>query len=214
MITIELHNNQFTMHPSGGIYWKETQSWLLADVHLGKVAHFRKNGIAVPRNAESSFYQKMKVLLPLFPVKRVLFLGDLFHSFQNNEWYLFDAWVRQQGFEMILISGNHDVIPNWKFETLGLKVKTQLEEGAFFFSHFPDQQTEQFVFCGHVHPGVTLAGTGKQQLKLPCFFQSPNQLILPAFGAFTGLYILKPKAEDSIYVTTGKEVIEIKEKLP
>ena len=211
-MNIEIHTHQFVLHPSGGIYWREKQSWLLADVHLGKVAHFRKNGIAVPRNAEGSFYQKMEILLPLFPVKRIIFLGDLFHSFQNNEWYLFKAWVKQQPFEMILIVGNHDIIPNWKFESLGILVQKHWKEGPFFFAHFPDQKTKQFVFCGHVHPGVTLTGVGKQQMKLPCFYKSSNQLILPAFGAFTGVHILKPKAEDRIYVTTSKEVLEIKEK--
>ena len=213
MKTISIHTNHFVLHPSGGVYWKEKQTWLLADIHLGKVAHFRKNGIAVPREAEGSFYQKMEEILPLFPVKRILFLGDLFHSFQNNEWYLFEAWVKQQSFKMVLITGNHDVIPKWKFKGLGLEVVPQLEEASFLFHHFPDQDTQVFVFCGHVHPGVRLQGVGRQQIKLPCFYHNPSQLILPAFGAFTGLHILKPKLEDHIYVTTGKEVMEIKEKL-
>ena len=65
------------------------------------------------------------------------------------------------------------------------------------------------MFCGHLHPGVKLKGDGLQRLKLPCFYHTKNQLILPAFGAFTGLHILHPKEEDLIYVTTGKEVIEI-----
>lgn len=30
-----------------------------------------------------------------------------------------------------------------------------------------------------------------------------------AFGAFTGLHILSPKEGDQVYVTTGKEVMEI-----
>jgi hypothetical protein len=34
-------------------------------------------------------------------------------------------------------------------------------------------------------------------------------MILPAFGAFTGLHLLSPKAGDNVYVTTGKEVVEI-----
>ena len=46
-------------------------------------------------------------------------------------------------------------------------------------------------------------------MKMPCFFQSSQQMILPAFGAFTGLYILSPKMGDQVYVTTGKEVMEI-----
>jgi metallophosphoesterase superfamily enzyme len=105
---------------------------------------------------------------------------------------------------------NHDVIPKWKFEDLGLEVVPQVEEDSFLFHHFPDQETTAFVFCGHVHPGVKLAGVGKQQLKLPCFYQGPTQMILPAFGAFTGLHPLKPRQEDTVFVTTGKKVIEIK----
>ena len=54
-------------------------------------------------------------------------------------------------------------------------------------------------------------GSGLQKLKMPCFFHSTYQMILPAFGAFTGLHTLIPKKEDKIYVTTGKEVIEIGE---
>lgn len=210
---LDIHSNQFVLHPSGAIYWRETQTWLLADIHLGKVAHFRKNGIAVPRAAEGSFYQKIIFLLSLYPVKRILFLGDLFHSTQNNEWYLFEAWAKKQPYQMVLISGNHDLISPWKFESLGIQVITELQEGYFLFHHFPDQPTNSFLFCGHLHPGVKLTGTGKQLMKLPCFYHSPKQLILPAFGAFTGLHLLKPKTTDKVYVSTGKEVIEIEERV-
>ena len=182
---------------------------MLADVHLGKVAHFRKNGIAVPREAEGAFYKKITLLFNEFEVKRLLFLGDLFHSFQNNEWHLFSAWVKKQQSTLILIEGNHDVIPAWKFEQLGMTITSNLSEDTFYFSHFPSEKEEYFVFCGHVHPGVKLKGAGLQQLKMPCFYQSQNQLILPAFGAFTGLHILTPKESDRIYVTSGKEVMEI-----
>jgi len=35
--TITLHQQTFTLHPSGAMYWHETQMLLVADVHLGKV---------------------------------------------------------------------------------------------------------------------------------------------------------------------------------
>ena len=91
--TINIAKNEFVLHPSGAVYWVEKKTLLLADVHLGKVAHFRKNGIAVPRKAEGVFYQKIEALLQTFSVDRIIFLGDLFHSDQNNEWHLFAAWV-------------------------------------------------------------------------------------------------------------------------
>ena len=209
MKRIHIHDNHFDLHPSGALYWVEKKTLMLADVHLGKVAHFRKNGIAVPREAEGAFYKKITLLFNEFEVKRLLFLGDLFHSFQNNEWHLFSAWVKKQQSTLILIEGNHYVIPARKFEQLGMTITSNLSEDTFYFSHFPSEKEEYFVFCGHVHPGVKLKGAGLQQLKMPCFYQSQNQLILPAFGAFTGLHILTPKESDRIYVTSGKEVMEI-----
>ena len=209
MKRIHIGENHFDLDPSGALYWVEKKTLMLADIHLGKVAHFRRNGIAVPREAEGTFYKKINALFNKFEVERILFLGDLFHSFQNNEWHLFSSWVRQQQIELILIKGNHDVIPARKFKQLGMNITSDLSEDTFYFSHFPTEKEEFFVFCGHVHPGVKLKGAGLQQLKMPCFFQSQNQLILPAFGAFTGLHILTPKEGDRIYVTSGKEVIEI-----
>lgn len=208
MKRIKLKGNHFDLHPSGAAYWVEKKTLLLADVHLGKVAHFRKNGIAVPRKAEGAFYKKVTALLNEFTIERIVFLGDLFHSFQNNEWLLFTAWVKQQKASMILVEGNHDVIPASQFEQIGLQVINELSEGDFYFSHFPKEKETHFVFCGHVHPGVKLKGNGLQQMKMPCFFQSSNQMILPAFGVFTGLYILSPKEGDSVYVSSGKEVVE------
>ena len=209
MKRIKLKGNHFDLHPSGAAFWVEKKTLLLADVHLGKVAHFRKNGIAVPRKAEGVFYEKITLLLNEFEVDHILFLGDLFHSFQNNEWHLFTAWVKQQKASMILVEGNHDVIPASQFEQIGLQVVDHFIEEAFYFSHFHEEKETHFVFCGHVHPGVKLKGNGLQQMKMPCFFQSPQQMILPAFGAFTGLHILTPKAGDYVYITTGKEVVEI-----
>ncbi|MGB1445142.1 MAG: ligase-associated DNA damage response endonuclease PdeM [Flavobacteriaceae bacterium] len=213
MKTINIAKNEFVLHPSGAVYWVEKKTLLLADVHLGKVAHFRKNGIAVPRKAEGVFYQKIEALLQTFSVDRIIFLGDLFHSDQNNEWYLFAAWVEQQTAELILVEGNHDVIPAWKFEQLKLTVVDTLSEDNFNFSHFPKEVYNSFVFCGHVHPGVKLKGGGLQRISLPCFYHSKHQLILPAFGAFTGLHLLQAKLGDQVYVTTGKEVIAFGEKM-
>ena len=119
MKRIQINENHFDLHPSGALYWVEKKTLMIADVHLGKVAHFRKNGIAVPRKAEGAFYEKITFLLNEFEVERLLFLGDLFHSFQNNEWHLFTAWVKQQKASMILVEGNHDVIPASQFEQIG-----------------------------------------------------------------------------------------------
>ena len=59
MKEIVIFNNHFYLHKTGAIYWKEKNTLLLADLHLGKVGHFRKSGIPVPRKAGGVFYDKI-----------------------------------------------------------------------------------------------------------------------------------------------------------
>jgi len=49
--SIQIKNQEFILHPHGGIFWVEKSMLLISDVHLGKVAHFRKFGAAVPQKA-------------------------------------------------------------------------------------------------------------------------------------------------------------------
>lgn len=45
---------------------------------------------------------------------------------------------------------------------------------------------DDFIICGHIHPATTLTDFDGKVMKVPCFVLDPNQLILPAFGRFTG----------------------------
>ena len=42
------------------------------------------------------------------------------HSSLNKEWELFENWVGKTPSEIILVSGNHDIISPHKFEALGI----------------------------------------------------------------------------------------------
>jgi len=81
--------------------------------------------------------------------------------------------------------------------------------GRFRLTHHPEEKKDTFNICGHIHPGYRLSGMGKQHLKLKCFFQSQNQLILPAFGEFTGVYLMKPNENERVYVCTNTNVIQV-----
>ena len=72
MSLIKINNHNFVLHPTGAIFWEEKKTLFLADIHLGKVAHFRKNGIAVPRKAEGLFYEKITKLLKWSFVSKLL----------------------------------------------------------------------------------------------------------------------------------------------
>ncbi len=208
-IEIEIKQNQFSLHPSGAIFWEEKKMLLIADVHLGKVAHFRKHGSAIPAHVAYENLEKITEVSNQFEPEIVCFLGDLFHSKLNEEWHDFAKWVEYTKAQVILISGNHDIIPTYLYEDLGVKVFDELLLDGFLLTHHPSEVKGTFNFSGHIHPGIRMKGVGRQFLKLPCFYKTENQLILPAFGNFTGKYILTPSEMDEVFAIVEDEVIKI-----
>ncbi len=206
---IEIKNNHFILHHSGTLYWKEQKTLLISDVHLGKIAHFRKHGLAIPENAIGENFRRMDEVVVLFEPATIIFLGDLFHSEINNEWQFFCDWVHRTKVEIILVEGNHDVISKRHYCDLNIVIFPKLFLDGFLFTHHPIEMEGYFNFCGHLHPGIKLNSVGRQFLKLECFFHSPNQMILPAFGEFTGNYFMKPQKDDQVYAIADDRVIQV-----
>ena len=90
----------------------------LADLHLGKINHFRRSGIAVPLRANDKNVEGLIDLLNLTNPERVICLGDLFHSHYNPEWEVFGELIKHFGnssFELVL--GNHDIMSDQQYVT-------------------------------------------------------------------------------------------------
>lgn len=206
---IEINNNNFTLHSSGGIFWQEKNILLISDVHLGKIAHFRKHGLAIPENAIVENFNRLDEIVELFIPEKIIFLGDLFHSTINTEWNLFAYWVHKTQAKIILVEGNHDIIDQQNYSDLNIEIHKQLIIDDFLLTHHPVENDWFFNFCGHLHPGIKLRDLGRQSLKLSCFFRKQKQLILPAFGEFTGKYFIKPDENDRVYAIAKNEVIRV-----
>jgi metallophosphoesterase superfamily enzyme len=75
--------------------------------------------------------------------------------------------------------------------------------------HVPFQPDSGYGLSGHLHPGIELKGRGRQLLRVPCFWFGTRCAVLPAFGSFTGISLVRPQPDDSIYATTGESVLRI-----
>ena len=73
MKEIIIFNDHFYLHKTGAVFWKEKNTLLLADIHLGKVGHFRKSGIPVPRKAGGVFYDKITKLKNSLNFSQIIF---------------------------------------------------------------------------------------------------------------------------------------------
>lgn len=207
--SILLKGETIYLLPEKALYWPAKSLLLIADLHLGKASHFRKNGMAVPPQAANQNWKKLHQLFRLYQPIRVCFLGDLFHSTHNKEWTVFGELIEsypQIQFELVI--GNHDILETSAYEALGFRVFEESKvEGPFILTHEPLENSELYNLCGHLHPGVKLSGKGKQRLRAACYYFGETQGILPAFGSFTGLAQIPIKENDQVFVVVEDQVI-------
>jgi len=108
-----------------------------------------------------------------------------------------------------LVSGNHDIISPVKYENLGVEVIPELVSEGILLTHHPEEREGVFNLSGHIHPAIKLSGLGRQSVRLPCFYKTDNQMILPAFGEFTGTFTLEPCDGCEIYALLGDAVLPV-----
>ncbi|HTI60311.1 ligase-associated DNA damage response endonuclease PdeM [Mucilaginibacter sp.] len=201
--------------PQKAIYWKQEKALIAADVHLGKVGHFRKAGIAVPRDMEQTDLSELSDLIYEHKPAKLIFLGDLFHSDMNADWEWFRMWRQQhKKLEIHLVRGNHDIIHDQHYIELNVALHDDMHIGPFLMLHHPLTEakldkTEAYAFCGHIHPGVHLSGKGRQSVTLPCFAFGEKQGVLPSFGRFTGRVAIRHQKTDRIFGVLKDKVIAI-----
>ena len=85
MVKIEIRGHEFHLLPQKAIFWKNKNTLLISDLHLGKITHFRKAGIAIPTEALLRNFNILEFLIREYKPQRIILLGDLFHSAFNSE---------------------------------------------------------------------------------------------------------------------------------
>ena len=209
---LQFRNQELILSSDKAIFWKEQESLIISDLHLGKSGHFRKAGIPIPETLNSDNLIRLSSLINHFIPKKIIFLGDLFHSHKNLEWNAFIEWrKRYSNVEMHLIIGNHDFHDIEDYNEIGLLCSKSIHISPFYLVHDIDDVKDysDYILSGHVHPAVRLKGKGRQNFKIPCFYFGENYAILPAFGGFTGTHIIKPLIAEQIFGIVDEQIIPI-----
>lgn len=184
----------------------------IADVHLGKTAHFRKAGLPLPRAAAEADLRALWRLIDREMPQQLVVLGDLFHSVKNAEAEdLMTLTTQFPEVEFVLVRGNHDVMDAATYRSLDFEVKTEWQLGGLLMTHepMPMPPAGTVNVHGHLHPGVKLRGKGRQSIMVPCFHLTKRHLVLPAFGALTGLMAQRVRRGDTVIGVAPGAVWEI-----
>jgi DNA ligase-associated metallophosphoesterase len=212
--TITAAGEHLLLLPQKAVYWPRASLLAIADIHFGKAAAFRSYGIPVPRGTTSENLDALDTLIDATGADHVLFLGDFLHAraaHAAGTQAAMLAWrLRRQNLVLTLVRGNHDRHAGDPAGALAIDlVDEPYTLGPLSFCHHPDLEAPGYVLAGHVHPVYVLA-TRFDALRLPCFVVGARRMILPSFGSFTGGHVLRPEADDRIYVTSGEAVHNVR----
>jgi uncharacterized protein len=188
------------------LWWPRMRTLFASDLHAGKAEHMRRHGLAIPGGNLAYDVRRLEDAARRYAAERLIFLGDLFHSEVNTEWDVFAAWCRAQPFAIELVRGNHDrFLPDELLLAAGVRVHVEPYYMApFMLKHHPEPQpaADQYTLAGHLHPVYWVHGPAQDRMRVRCFWQQEQQLILPAFGSFTGGLVVSPGQNDHIYACT------------
>ena len=204
-----INNHAFLILADKALYWPQQKALLIADAHFGKAAAYRALGQPVPHGTTNKNLQRLSVLIDEYPTEQLIFLGDFLHAPKSHAPATLAAlqiWRNQHAnMQCILVRGNHDLRAGDPPADLNMKIVTEpYLVGDFALQHIPQPHATHHVIAGHVHPTYRLQGKGRQSLVLPCFYHEPLVTLLPAFGDFTGGFLMHQKKEAKIFVTDSK----------
>ncbi len=206
--SIEILGEKLLFTNQRALFWEREKTLIISDLHVGKTAHFRKNGIAIPSNILNEDLLRLEQLIQQFQTKKLIIVGDFLHAGNNSDLDIFCDWRKCfQTLKIILVKGNHDRISNQFLQENCIDFfENKLEIPPFTFIHEPENSEGKFCISGHIHPGVLMKQKKIQSIKLPCFAYSENQLILPAFSEFTGLDF-KTLVDNFVKIAFNKDLI-------
>ena len=197
--------------PERALWWPAAGRLFVADLHLGKAATFRALGQPVPGGTTQENLARLDGLIERHRPRELVFLGDFLHAAQARTAPLLAAvadWrARHAALDCTLVRGNHDHRAGDPPAALRIHhVDEPWLCGPFAACHHPQRHPTHFVLAGHLHPACKLFGPGRDSLRMPCFVHEGEQLILPAFGEFTGGWQVEPAAGRRFYAVAGEAV--------
>jgi len=183
---LALFDHRFQPLASGGLWWIDRRTLIVADLHLEKASHFAARGTPLPPYDTLATLDAIAHDIEALDAAAVICLGDSFHDVRAFDRLDAEARLRlrrlTRAVEWTWITGNHDpdVHPD-----LGGRSVAAASVAGLWLRHEADPASEGPELSGHFHPKVWISARGRT-IGRRCFAVSSRRIILPAYGVFTG----------------------------
>lgn len=183
-LAIDFAKHEFILDSKGGLYWPKHQLLIVSDLHLEKASFLASYGQPLPLYDTKDTLTRLEALIQHYKPSQLLTLGDNFHDMNalsridpNNLNYL--KYISSYLDQWLWIIGNHDEKIKFSLvKNLSFHQEYCLDE--IVFTHQLSKKNNCQI-VGHYHPKVSI-----KKISGKCFVFTPQSMILPAFGSFTG----------------------------
>ncbi|WP_264885011.1 ligase-associated DNA damage response endonuclease PdeM, partial [Stutzerimonas stutzeri] len=139
---IELAGATLWLLAEKAIYWPAQQALLVADIHFGKAAAYRRLGQPVPHGTTDANLRQLDGLLARYCCRQLIFLGDFLHAPESHAPATLERLAewrsRHPQLAITLVRGNHDRRAGDPPAQLGIDVVNEpLLLGPYALQHEP-----------------------------------------------------------------------------
>lgn len=189
-----------------------SRALVIADVHFGKSATFRRRGLPVPEGDTEEDVLRIEALVRTHGAQQLIIAGDLMHAAGGMSEFILtklSEFFHSLGLLVTLTVGNHD--RQSELSALPIELVDFIEIDGLHVCHDPDDlPMEKPGVSGHLHPCYRLSAGGRQKEYLKGFYlKHPHHLILPAFSQFTGCHRIEPAERDRFFASVAGKLYEI-----
>lgn len=194
-----------------------SKALVVSDLHLGKSATFRAQGLPVPEGENEHDLARLKEALTRHGATRLIIAGDLIHAPAGKTpatLSAIESFLESCPVPITLVLGNHDRKSGLLPSSWGLEILDSLELDGWLIVHDPSEApADRPSIAGHWHPAIRIPDGKRTSLRLPCFWLRGRNLVLPSFGSFTGGQVVDPQPGDQIFTVLRDQVVELPETL-
>jgi putative SbcD/Mre11-related phosphoesterase len=183
-------NSSVEIFPGGAVLLRESNTMVVADLHLGCEAALEHEGLSIPRLQTRAIEQYLTDTVASVRPDRLVVAGDLKHNFSRNlvqEWQDVSRFVRNlKGLvSLVVVKGNHDNFLGSILRELGTSLVMETDSGGIRIAHgHTGVRSAVPTVMGHLHPSIVVRDGVGASVKDRCFLYSERDrmLILPALS--------------------------------
>ncbi|MEP7297882.1 MAG: DEAD/DEAH box helicase [Burkholderiales bacterium] len=198
MVTLQASGQTLWLLPERAIFLPDSDTLIVADAHVGT----NDDTLAV-----------LSGLVRKLEATRIVFLGDFLHAARSEPATMaaIVRWrERHSALELTLIRSPLDppiVEPPAMLDIQAFDEPVM--HRGIAMCHRPQPIRGAFVLAGHVSPCVSIRGRARDRPRMPCFWFSLRQCVLPAFGTSTEMQSIKPTRGQRIFAAANGRVVEL-----